>query len=359
MANRPDRQVVINIDSPTVIRVLALVVLTLLAFRFIQNIAQPLILIFASFFLALALNPAVSKISSMLKTKSRVLATGLAYIVVIAFLSGFAAFVFPPLVKQTIDFVEEVPGTLQEFTREDSSFNELVERYNLETQVDKFTADFNSRFGDIGKPVLSTAGAIGSAVASTVVVLVLTFMMLVEGHTWLDKFWKIQPASKRERRKKMALKMYRVVTGYVNGQVLIAAIGGIFASIGIYILSQIFNAPVNAVALGAIVALFALLPLIGTTLGAAIVVLATLLVSFPMAIAVAIYFIIYQQIENVTLQPYVQSKTNNLTPLVVLVAALLGVGFGGIMGAIIAIPAAGIIKILLEDYFDRNGTINI
>lgn len=348
-----NKQIVINVESKTVIRVLALFVITLVAIGFIRNVAQPLTLIFVSFFLALALNPAVSKIASKLPSKNRVHATGIAYILVLAFLIGFISFVIPPLVKQTADFIKEVPSAIQDYKNNNSPINGFVERYNLEDQVDRFTSDFGNRFGDIGKPVLSTAGAIGSAVASTIVVLVLTFMMLVEGPMWMQRFWSAQAASKRAHRQKLAHSMYKVVTNYVNGQVLIAAIGGLFATIMIFILSQVFDAPVNAIALGGIIALFALLPLIGTILGSVVVVLACLLVSAPLALAVAIYFIIYQQIENVTIQPYIQARGNNLTPLIVFVAALLGVGFGGILGAFVAIPVAGCIKILIEDYYFR------
>lgn len=353
MAKKSDSQIVINIDSVTIVRVLVLVVATLLALKFVQSISHSLILIFISFFLAMALNPAVSKISHMLRLKSRVLATGIAYILVIAVLGLFVRFVVPPLVEQTIDFVRDVPSTIEDYRKPDSPLNSFVKRNNLESQVDQFASDFGGRFGDIGSGVVSTVGKVGSTVANTIVVLVLTFMMLVEGPVWLKRFWSVQAASKRAHRQEIARKMYRVVTNYVNGQVFIAALGGFFATIAVYILSQIFDAPVNAIALGGIIALFALLPMIGTILGSVIVVLACLLVSFPLAIAVAIYFIVYQQIENVTIQPYVQSRGNNLTPLTVLVAALIGVGFGGFLGALIAIPTAGCIKILVEDHFAR------
>ncbi len=353
MAKNTDKQIIINIDSVTVIRVLALVVASLLVLGFLENVVQPLTLIFMAFFLALALNPAVSTIADKLKSKSRMRATGVAYLIVLAFLAAFIAFVIPPLVNQTVDFIKEVPGTIQDYKNEDSPLNDFVHRYNLDEQVDRFSQDFGNRFGDIGGPVLSTAGVIGSTVAKTVTVLVLTFMMLVEGPAWLKRFWAMQPASKRARRQIVAQRMYRVVTNYVNGQVLIAALGGLFASIAIFIFSQIFNAPVNAIALGGIIALFALLPLIGTILGAVIVTLACLLVSVPLAIAVAIYFIVYQQIENVTIQPYIQSRGNKLTPLIVFIAALLGVGLGGILGAFVAIPVAGCIKVLVEDHYAR------
>jgi predicted PurR-regulated permease PerM len=358
MAKKSDNNIVINIDSTTVIRVLVLVVATLIGLQFVQSITHPLILIFISFFLALALNPAVSRISSMMRIKSRVLATGIAYIMVVAILSLFVAFVVPPLVKQTIEFVKDVPAAIEDYQQPDSPLNSFVERHNLESQVDRFASDFGGRFADIGSGVLSTAGRVGSTVLNTIVVLVLTFMMLVEGPMWLKRFWSVQAAHKRAHRQEIARKMYRVVTNYVNGQVFIAALGGFFATIAIYILSQIFDASVNAIALGGIIALFALLPMIGTILGSVIVVLACLLVSLPLAIAAGIYFIVYQQIENVTIQPYVQSKGIKLTPLTVLIAALVGVGFGGFLGALVAIPTAGCIKVLVQDHFSRRASNN-
>lgn len=353
MFKSSDKQVVINIESGTVVRVLVLVVITLLALSFFERIAHPLTLIAISFFFALGLNPIVTAIANRLRAPSRVKATAGAYVLVIAFLGLFISFVVPPLIRQTVDFVQEVPNTIENVTREDSSFNHFVQKYNLQEDVNKFSDEFGNRFKDIDGPLLSTVGTIGSALISLVTVLVLTFMMLVEGHTWLNRFWSIQDPKKREHRQKLARRMYRVVTNYFNGQVFIALLGGLFASVVIYILSQIFDAPVNAIALGGIIGMFALLPLIGTIIGSIIVVLACLLVSIPLAIAVGVYFIVYQQIENVTIQPYIQSRGSNLTPLIVFVAAILGIGFGGFLGAVVSIPIAGCIKILIEDYFEQ------
>src|SRR5687767_12749442 len=91
-----DKNIVINIKSRTVVRILLLVVITLAGLAFFHQISKPLLLIFISFFFALALNPAVSWIAHRLKSKSRTLATGVAYVVVVTFLVGFFALVFPP-----------------------------------------------------------------------------------------------------------------------------------------------------------------------------------------------------------------------------------------------------------------------
>jgi predicted PurR-regulated permease PerM len=163
----------------------------------------------------------------------------------------------------------------------------------------------------------------------------------------------MQPADKRERTRSIAHKMYKVVTGYVNGQVLIAAIAASFVMIAILIGNAVFDASVNAVAMAGIAFVFGLIPMFGNILGAAIIVLVSLFSSGGLAIAMAIYFLVYQQIENATLQPYIQSRSNQLTPLTVFVAAIVGVGIGGVLGALAAIPVAGCIRILIQEFYDK------
>ncbi len=351
MRKTTDNHIDIRIDSRTIVRILVLVVIALLALAFLRNISKPLILILISTFLALALNPAVSWIASKLKSKNRAVATGAAYIIVIAFLIGFVSFITPPLIRQSADFVKEVPSKINNLTSEGSSTQRFIERYQLQDELKNVSDGFKNRFSDVSQPALSTANAVLTAILSAIIVFVLTFMMLIEGPMWLERILSIMPEEKREHRRRLARKMYRVVVGYVNGQVFVAVLGGIFATIALFIMSQIFNAPINPIALGGIIGLFSLLPLIGSFIGATIVVLACLLVSPPLALAAIAYFIVYQQIENVTIQPIIQAKTNDLTPLIVFVAALLGVGFGGFLGAFLAIPTAGCIKVLIEDHF--------
>ncbi len=87
------------------------------------------------------------------------------------------------------------------------------------------------------------------------------------------------------------------------------------------------------------------------------VVIICLFVSFPMALTMAIFFLLYQQIENATLQPYIQSKYNELTPLIVFIAALIGVSVAGFLGALIAIPVAGCLRILFIELYDQKSKI--
>lgn len=353
----PDR-IKIELDTGSLIKAIAIVIAALLVLSFVKIISHALTLIFIAFFLAMALNPAVSFFANILKSRSRVAATGIAYLLVTIFLVGFFALVIPPLFRQTVDYIKDVPSSIASFQAGDTTISKLVADYNLNDQVDQFSADFKDQFKNVGDPVLSTANRVGAIVVSTVAVFVLTFMMLVEGPVWLKRFFEAQPKNKREKRKRVARRIYKQVTGYVNGQFLVAAIGGVFAFVALVIAASIFGANINEIALAAIVALFALLPLIGATLGAIIVIFACLLVSLPLAITMAIYFIVYQQVENATVQPFVQSKSSNLTPLIVFISALLGISLGGLIGAFVAIPVAGTVKILLEEYYLRNSNLN-
>jgi predicted PurR-regulated permease PerM len=142
-----------------------------------------------------------------------------------------------------------------------------------------------------------------------------------------------------------------MVTGYVNGQLFIATVAALFAMVALLISSTILGVSINAVALASIVGLIGLIPMIGNTIAAIIVIIFCLFVSLPLAIIMAVFFLVYQQVENATLQPYIQSKYNELTPLTVFVAALLGVSIAGFLGALVAIPVAGCLRIILVEYY--------
>lgn len=346
-------KVTVNVTNRTIVRTILWIVATIILYKFIGRISHGLTLIFAAFFLALALNPVVSWMSRRLNIKSRVWATAAAYFTVIALLALFLVLVIPPLVRQTRTFISNVPDTIQNFQEQDSKLARAAKRYNIDQKITQASRDFASNYSNFGSTVLDTGKRIVEAFASILAVLVMTFMMLVEGPQWLELFWGVMPAKNRTRHKHIAHKMYKGVTGFVNGQVVLAVVAGIFAFVALEISSHIVNADINSLALAGIVSVFGLIPLFGNPLAAILVILACLINAVSLGIIMLIYFVVYFFIENHTFQPYIQSRLNELTALTVFVAAVLGVGFGGLLGAIIAIPAASAIKILVEDYFER------
>lgn len=343
----------VSVTNRTIFRFILWVFAALLAYKFIGRVAHALTLIFAAAFLALALNPIVGWMSRHLKIKSRVRATSAAYLTVIVILVAFLALIIPPLVRQGRDFVQNVPEIVQNFQNQDSGLSRTLHRYNLDKKLTQGARDFASHYSNFGSTVFDTGKRVVELAVNILVVLVLTFMMLVEGPQWLKLILGNVAQKDRERYEKLAHRIYRAVTSFANGQVILAAVAGSFALIALEIASRVMDVSINPVALAGIVAMFGIIPLFGNPLAATIVVLVCLLNSSALALVMVIYFIVYFFVENHTFQPYLQSRLNELTPLTVLVAAILGVGFGGFLGALIAIPAASTVKILLEDHFEH------
>ncbi len=341
----------VSFSNRTIIRIIVLVTLSVLALRFLAKVAHPLTLIFIAGFLAIALNPAVSWIAKRLKSKSRIRATGVAYLIVVTLIIGFLWLVIPPIVRQGVQFAKDLPTSTYELQTKNTATSRFIKRYHLGATLDKTTSKIKSNIDNLDSSAVTTAGRVGSVVASVVTVFVLTFMMLVEGPVWLNKMWSMQDSDKVAKRKHTVHRMYRVITGYVNGQLLLAILAGTFALIALLITSSLLNVSINAVVYACIVTLFGLIPLIGNMMAAAVVVILCAFASLPLAIIMLIYFIVYMQIENATLQPYIQAKQNELTPLLVLCAALIGAGFGGLLGALVAIPAVGCLKVFITEFY--------
>jgi predicted PurR-regulated permease PerM len=247
-----------------------------------------------------------------------------------------------------------VPQIVNNFQKQDTSLARAAKKYNVDQKLSQSAKDFASNYSNFGGTLFNTGKRIIGALVSVLAVIVLTFMMLVEGPSWMKIFIRALPDKKREHHRRVIIRMYKAVSGFVNGQVILAAVAGVFSLIALIISSHLLDVSINAVALAGIVAVFGLIPLFGNPISSSIVVLVCLLNSSSLALVMLIYFAIYYQVESLTLQPYVQSRVNQLTPLLVFVAAILGIGFGGLFGAIIAIPAASAIKILIEEYYEHN-----
>lgn len=346
-----NKNIQVTFTPATVFNVALIVTAFFLLLRFISLIAWPLQLITISLFLALALNPAVSWIARRLKSKSRVRATAAAYLIVLFIISAFLFIAIPPLVKQGTQVAGSIPTSVDDLQNQDTPIVSFINRYNLQEQYTELVTSIRDSVQDMAGRAVSTATAVGGALVAIVAVLVMTFMMLVEGPSWIDRFWDLAPEQDMVRRKRVARRMYGMVTGYVSGQLIIATMAALFALVALLIASTIFGADINAPALAIIVGLIGLIPMIGNTIAAVVVVLVCLFVSLPLAITMAAFFLIYQQVENATFQPYIQAKYNELTPLTVFIAALIGVSVAGFLGALIAIPIAGCIRIYFLEYY--------
>lgn len=349
----------IDIDTSTFVRFWLVVIGFAFAILAIYSARTALILIGVAFFLALALNAPVSYLAKHLPGRSRVGGTAIAYVIVVMLLGIFSFLVVPPIIQQTTKFIETVPALVDSASTQWKSAGGLVDRYNLQPQVDSAVASVKdnatSWAARAGQNILSGLGSLLSTLVSTLLVLVLSFLMLVEGPTWLKRIWRIYDDQQRmERHKRIAGRMYNVVTGYVTGQLTVSAIGASVTGIVVFLLSLFFNVPGNlALPAAAIAFTLSLIPMFGATIAGALISLLLLFNDTTAGVIFVVFFILYQQVENNFISPAIQAKKVELSALAILVSVAIGLYVFGLAGGIISIPIAGSIKVLLEEHLSR------
>jgi predicted PurR-regulated permease PerM len=329
----------------TILTVLGTTIAVAVVLEVIWISRHVIVWILISLFLALAMNPAVDFFQRH-GIRRRGLAAGVTYLLVLAAIAGIGALFIPTLVHQVTEFVDKVPNYVHDISKGKGRFGFLETKYHL---PEKIRAAIHKH--GVAK-VLGLSGAAISITKSVITIVVgvitiafLTFFMLLEGPKWMDRFYGLLPPESRPRWENVCNQIYRTVGGYVTGNLLISVIAGGSTTIVMLIMGVPF-----AVALGLLVAIFDLIPLAGATLAAIIVGAVAFLHSIAAGIVVVAYFIVYQQIENHFLQPVVYGRTVQLSPLVVLIAVLIGAELSGILGALGAIPVAGALQVIVVDW---------
>ena len=350
----------IEIDTKTFVRFWLVVIGFAFAILAVYSARAALVMLGAALFLALALNKPVAFLARHLPGKSRVWPTATAFLIVIVLLGGFVFLVVPPIVQQTVRFAETIPSLVETGTTQWHGLSVLIDKYHLQPQLDNALETIrNNTTGwaaNIGANILNGLGSIFSIIVSCIFVLVLTFLMLVEGPMWLSRLWGIYNDQERmEYHRNMVHKMYHVVTGYVTGQLTVSAIDALAAGLMVFILSLIFPAVPANLTLPAVAIAFtlSLIPMFGATVGGILIAALLAFNDLTAGIIFAIYFFIYQQFENNLIAPTIQARKLELSALAILSAITIGIYVFGFAGAIISIPVAGCLKVLLEDYLAR------
>lgn len=348
----------VEIETQTFVRFWLVVLGFIVLLGSIYLAKGALITIGVALFLALALNPPVTALAAKLPGKSRVGATALAYLIVVTLLGGILFLVVPPIIQQTAKFTATVPSLIDKATSQRPVLDDFVEKYNLKEALDqavtsakKQATEASTQLGAILVAILT--GALGWVV-NLFFVLILGFFMLVEGPMWMKKIWDLyDDPEKRELHKSSVEKMYRVVTGFVNGQIAVASIGATFVFLTVLIMSFIpsLQIPLNlALPLAVIVFVMELIPMVGAPLATVITGLVLILNSLTAGLLFVVIYLVYQQVENNLIAPHIQSKSVELSVLWILMAILIGSSVFGLIGGLISIPIAGCLRILLMDY---------
>ncbi len=349
------KEISVTVSTDTFLRLAALTFTFIILFFAARKATHAIIIILTALFLALALNAPVYWISRKLPGKSRgsrSIATTLSYLFVILFIGVFIASIAPPLVKQTGKLVNDAPNLVKDLRNQSSAVGGFIRHYHLEKQVNDVSKQLSTRISHIGGTAFTTVKKLGTSFFTVLTTLVLTFMMLVEGPRWLKFIKDVVPDKHHTMFESLSVDMYRVIKGYVNGQVILALLAAALIMPAVLLLH--INYPAAIVV---IIFVCGLIPLVGHTIGAIIVTLIALFHSTTAAVLILAYYILYQQIETYLVQPKIQANTTNMSPLLVFVSLLIGLSFGGLFGGLVAIPIGGCVRIAALEYLYSNKII--
>jgi len=331
----------------TMLVAIGLVVATYLTLRAVVLLAHIETILVVSAFFAIVLTPAVDLLRRKLRI-SRGLSTAIVFIAVVAVLAALLYAFIRPLVEEGRRFADNFPTYVSEAREGRGPAGELVKRYNLDERLRDAQASIEDSIASAGGGALKVAGRVLGGVVSGLTILVLSLMMVLYGPDILKNAMVLLQPAQRERVKAVASDCARALTGYVMGNLLISVIAGTFTFIALLI----FDVPFAAV-LALWTAFTDLIPLVGATLGAIPTIGVAFLHSTGAGIGMLIFYIVYQQFENHVLQVAIMSKTVQINPLFVLVSVLIGVELFGFLGALLAIPAAGVIQVVARDLWDN------
>jgi predicted PurR-regulated permease PerM len=316
----------------------------------IHEVRGTLVLVVVSMFLAVGLNPLVEWF--MHRGMPRPWSVFVVALCVLGFVTLFLVTLVPVLRDQITALIDSVPGWLDDL-RKNQTVQDFDDKYDIiDTLKSKIqSADFaQTAFGS----VFSVGLAVLNALFNAFLIFVLTLYFLAALPTIKRAAYSLAPASRRERVAFLGDQILRSVGGYVSGVFVVATCAGISS----FIFLEIVGLGQYAVALALVVALLDFIPLIGATLGATVVTVIGLATSVPIAIACVIFFVAYQQVENYIIYPRVMRSSVDVPGVVTVIAVLIGGSLMGVVGAMLAIPTAAALLLLVREVWVRKQDVS-
>ena len=351
-------KVKIEIDTKTLIR-FWLVIFGFIIFAGLIWVAKDvLIMIIIAAFLALALNDPVARITKILpgSNKNRVAATAVAYLTIVLILGALISLLTPIIADQVKHFSKDLPQIVKNYTGEESGIRRFIVENHLEGMisqaVDSITRSINSSVSKLGDFFFGSIASIVGWLISLFMILAMAFLMLVEGPDLIDKIFKVFYTDKtlEKDHRRILSRMYGTVSGYVSSIVTICSISATCGSIVTAILALIFGLPIALVPpIAVLLFIFGMIPMVGATIAGLLSAVILGLNAPTAGLFFLIYFLIYQQVENNVISPMIQARNNQLSALIIFVALTIGVYAFGLLGALLAIPLAACIKILVQE----------
>ena len=348
----------VDVDTKTFVRFWLIVALLAIIAILLAQASTGLLIVGIAIFIAIAVRPLVLKVEKVIGKERHALASGLTVGGLVLIIGTALAIVGPTVVSETTTFLKEAPNMLQEENSSWDTVDRIGKFFGIEdahTQIVNNLRDFSGYLLTGFKAnFLSSVGAIGSFLAGLVLTIIISILWLIQGPEIMDKLWQ-KIASKNDKVSKVSRRivsrMAGVISKYVGGQTLVALLDGSVTWVIVFILSLIFGFSSGlAFPMALIAAIFYLIPMFGPLITAIIVSLITFISAPAAGLIFLVVYVIYEQIENNLIAPKIQGDALDLPSVVVLIAVTIGIYMFGLLGAIISIPIAGIIKVLIDEY---------
>src|ERR1700757_4139053 len=282
---------IVRFPVRTILTVLGLIVAVWIVIHVVVIARSVIVYVLIAIFLTLAINPLVAWLMRR-GLHSRGLASGIACLIVLAAIAAIGFAFIPTLVDNVNNFVDAAPGYVHDLTRGRGRLGFLETKYHVVERLEHYVKHGGAKklLGLSGAAISVTKGVL-SFIVGAVTVAFLTFFMLLEGPAWMERFYGLLPPESQPRWRAVGHGIYRQVGGYVTGNLAISLIAGSLATFVLLLLGVPF-----AVALGLLVGLLDLIPLVGATIAAVIIAGVAFLHSIVAGIVVIVFFIIYQQV---------------------------------------------------------------
>jgi predicted PurR-regulated permease PerM len=308
-------------------------------YQAVLSIWTIVVLIIVAGFLAIGLNPAVVRLQGWgLKRWLAVSVVGLLFVAVVA---GLILALAPPIVRQGSDLAGNLPSYIEKL-QNNAALKDLDAQFRIIDKLQAAATGENATNALGG--VLGGVGLVLGTVFNVVTAIILMFYFLAAFDRLRAGSYRLIPASRRSRAQLLGDEMLARVGAYLSGAVVIAVIAGLSS----FVFMQVTGIP-YAFALALFVALLDLIPQVGATLGAVVVVIVAFFVSVPAGIAAIVFFVAYQQLENWIIYPRVMRRSVNVTDLAAIVSVLIGASLLGVIGALLAIPVCAAAQLIVRE----------
>ena len=309
------------------------------AVHLLAELSSILTVIGVAFFLALGLEPVVSRLVN--HGLPRWLSTALVFVVFVAGIATFAAAAFPPLFAQITDLVNRAPLYLQQAQDHSSFIGRLNDRFQLQQ---RFTDAVDSIDGSALNHMVSAGTAVVEGVADTLIAIVLTLYFLADMPRIRSTLYRLVPHTRRPRAILIGDEVFAKVGAYVLGNVLISLLAGAATLIWL----TAFDVPYPLL-LAILVAILDLVPVVGSTIAGIVVGAVALTVSIPVCLATIVFYIAFQMVEDYLLVPRIIGRAVHVPALTTIVAVLIGATLLGVVGALVAIPIAAALQLIVQE----------